>query len=221
MSEDWSFLPPNGQLGHAFAGAQNDASEASYDTDPASGIVSRAGSIDWRRRSSHPLWPNSSNAHSHSSLIMKAQALEQDALTLSDIASQQRGEKSVASPQTESMLPSSTSAALSGGSRPMGMGALPSSSTTQAAHDVSASFYPDGSLHTGMTPNAYECPPFWDVSPMQTTETPFQNLSAPQNASMAPNDGLRTGTMSTGNVPHERFTAGERFQPHRAFGDNP
>lgn len=221
MSEDWSFLPSNGQLGHAFAGAQNDASEASYDTDPASGILSRTGSIDWRRRSSHPLWPNSSNTHSHSSLIMKAQALEREALTLRDMASQQRGEKPVASPQTESMLPPSTSAALGGGARPMGAGALPSSATIQAAHDISASFYPDGSLHTGMTPHAYECPPFWDVSPTQTTETPFPNLSAQQNASMAPNDRLSTGTMSTGNVQQERFTAGESFQPHRASGDNP
>ena len=221
MSEDWSFLPPNGQLGHAFAGAQNDASEASYDTDPASGILSRTGSIDWRRRSSHPLWPNSSNAHSHSSLIMKVQALEQEALTLRDIASQQRGEKPVASPQTESMLPPSTSAALGGGSRPMGAGALPSSSATQAAHDLSASFYPDGSLHTGMTPNAYECPSFWDVNPTQTTASPFQNLSAPHNASMAPDEGLSAGTMSPGTVSQNMFTSGESFEPRTAFGNHP
>ncbi|KAI7285157.1 hypothetical protein KC345_g1884 [Hortaea werneckii] len=221
MSEDWSFLPSNGQLSHAFAGAQNDASEASYDTDPASGILSRTGSIDWRRRSSQPSWPNSSNAHSHANLIMKAQALEQEALTLRDIASQQRGEKHIPSPQTESMLPSSTSAALGGDPRPVGVGALPSSSTTQAAHDPSASFYLNGSLHTGMTPTAYECPSFWDVSPTQTTETPFQNLSTPQNPSMAPNDGLNAGTMAPGTVPQNMFTSGENFEPRTAFGNNP
>ncbi|KAI6907647.1 hypothetical protein KC318_g4396 [Hortaea werneckii] len=221
MSEDWSFLPHSGQLSHAYAGAQNDASEASYDTDPASGILSRTGSIDWRRRSSHPLWPSSSNAHSHSNLIRKAQALEQEALTLRGLASQQRREKHVASPQTETMLPSSTSAALGGNLRPLDAGGLPTSSTTQAAPDISANFYSDGSLCTGMTPNAYECPSFWDVSPTQTTGTPFRNLSAPQNRSMAPNDGLSEGTMSPSIVPQNVFTSGESFQPRTAFGDNP
>ncbi|GAB1736455.1 hypothetical protein NU219Hw_g7605t1 [Hortaea werneckii] len=221
MSEDWSFLPPSGQLSHAFAGAQNDASEASYDTDPASGILSRTGSIDWRRRSSHPLWPNSSNAHSHSNLIMKAQALEQEAQTLRGLASQQRREKHVASPQTGTMLPSSTSAALGGDSQPLGAGALPTSSSTQAAPDVSATFYQDGSLCTGVVPNAYECPSFWDVNPSQTTETPFQNLPAPQNGSMAPNDGPSAGPMSPATVPQDVFTSGESVQPRTAFGNNP
>ncbi|KAI6837133.1 hypothetical protein KC340_g13178 [Hortaea werneckii] len=220
MSEDWSFLPTSGQLSHAYAGAQNDASEASYDTDPASGILSRSGSIDWRRRSSHPLWPSSSNAHSHSNLIMKAQALEQEALTLRGLASQQHKEKHVASPQTESMLPSATSAALGGYSQPLSARGLPTSSTTQAAPDISASFYPDGSLCTGMTLNAYECPSFWDIDPTQTTGTPFQNLSAPQNGSMAPNDGLSEGTMSPGTVSQDMLTSGERFLPRTAFGNN-
>ncbi|KAI7088612.1 hypothetical protein KC356_g3168 [Hortaea werneckii] len=220
MSEDWSFLPPNGQLSHAYTGAQNDASEASYDTDPVSGILSRTGSIDWRRRSSHPLWPNSSNAHSHSSLIMKAQALEQEALTLRDIASHQRGEKHALSPQTESMLPSPTSAALAASSQPLGVGAIPSSSTTQAAHDVPANFYPEGSLHTGMIPNAYECPSFWDANPTQTTEVPFQNFSASQSGTMPPNEGLNAETMSPGNVPQDRARSGGSFQPYTAFGNS-
>lgn len=221
MSEDWSFLPPSGQLGHAFAGAQNDASEASYDTDPASGILSRTESIDWRRRSSHPLWPSSSNAHSHSNLIMKAQALEQEALTLRGLASQQRREKLVASPQTESMLPSSTSATLGANSQTLGAGALSTSPTTQAAHDISATFYPEGSLRTGMAPNAYECPSLWDVNPTHTTESQLPNLSALSNESMTPIEGLSAGTMSPGTVPHNIFTSGEGFQPHAAFGNDP
>ncbi|KAI7553653.1 hypothetical protein KC331_g1080 [Hortaea werneckii] len=221
MSEDWGFLPPSGQLSHAYAGAQNDASEASYDTDPASGILSRSGSIDWRRRSSHPLWPSSSNAHSHSNLIMKAQALEQEALTLRGLASQQRREKNVASPQTKSMLPSPTSAALGGDSQPLGVGAPLTSSSRQAAPDISASFYPDGSLCTGMTPNAYDCPSFWDVNPIQTTETPYEHLSAPQNGNMALNDGLSAGAVSPGTVPQNVFTSGESFQHRTAFGNNP